>query len=132
MNSRFVGLCAAVLLLAATPASFAQSTPAPSPAVLPTIPPNTNPIVQSIINSVASQVKANFGWEQNRAIGQVTFFHRFDMQVKFGNGQYRTIHLHQGTVINPRGASIGEGQHVDVKGQGQSDGSLNADSIVVQ
>ncbi|GAC1652109.1 MAG: hypothetical protein NVS9B12_01150 [Vulcanimicrobiaceae bacterium] len=96
------------------------------------MPPSTNPIVQSIINSVANQVKANFGWEQNRAIGQVTYFRRFDMQVKFGTGQYRTIHLHQGTVINPRGTTIREGQRVDVRGQGGSDGSLNADTILVQ
>lgn len=132
MNSRIVGLCAAVLLTVVAPAAFAQSTPSASPSALPTIPPNTNPIVQSIINAVAGQVKAGFGWEQNRAIGQVTFFHRFDMQVRFSNGQYRTVHLHQGTVINPRGTSIQNGQHVDVKGQGQSDGSLNADSILVQ
>lgn len=138
MKSRFVGLCAAVLFLVAASAAFAQSTPAPSstPVALPTMPPNTNPVIQSIINaaigSVASSVKAGYGWEPNRAIGTVSYFRRFDMQVKFANGQYRSIHLHQGTVINPRGTSIQEGQHVDVRGQGNSDGSLNADSIIVQ
>ena len=138
MKTRFVGLCAAVLFAVAASAALAQSTPAPSatPVALPTMPPNTSPIIQSIINaaigSVASQVKGSYGWEPNRAIGTVTFFKRFDMQVKFANGQYRTIHLHQGTVINPRGTSIQAGQRVDVRGQGVSDGALNADSIIVQ
>lgn len=137
MKTRFVGLCAAVLFSVAATAALAQSTPAPSstPVALPTVPPSTNPMIQSIINaaigSVASSVKAGYGWEQNRAIGTVTFFKRFDMQVRFANGQYRTVHLHQGTVINPRGTSIQAGQNIDVRGQGVADGSLNADSIIV-
>ncbi|GAC1388721.1 MAG: hypothetical protein NVSMB31_03280 [Vulcanimicrobiaceae bacterium] len=100
------------------------------------MPPGTNPMVQSIINavigSVAGRVKADYGWEPNRARGVVTFFKRFDMQVRFSNGSYRTVHLHQGTVINPRGTSIKEGDRVDVQGQQVSDGSLNADQITLQ
>jgi len=39
--------------------------------------------------------------------------------------------LHQGTVINPRGATIANGQRVNVRGLAQSDGSLNADEITI-
>lgn len=134
MKSRFVGIFAAVLFSIGATAAFAQNaTPAPTatPVAIPTMPPSTNPIVQSIINSIAGQVKAGFGWEANRARGQVTYFKRFEMQVRFTNGQYRTIHLHQGTVINPRGASIHEGDRVDVQGTGNSDGSLNANQITL-
>lgn len=136
MKSRFVGLFAAILFSAGAAGAFAQNAvstpaPAPSPVAIPTMPPNTNPIVQSIINSIAGRVKADYGWEPNRARGVVTFFKRYEMQVRFANGQYRTIHLHQGTVINPRGASIHEGDRVDVQGQGNSDGSLNANQITM-
>jgi hypothetical protein len=45
--------------------------------------------------------------------------------------KYRDVHLHQGTVINPRGWTIQPGQQVDVYGHPNSDGSLEADSITV-
>ena len=133
MKSRFVGIFAAVLLSLGASAAFAQSTPTPSPApvALPTMPPNTNPIVQTVINAIAGRVKADYGWDANRARGTVTYFRRFDMQVRFASGQYRTIHLHQGTVINPRGTTIHEGDRVDIAGQGNSDGSLNANTITL-
>ena len=140
MKSRFAGVFAAVLFSIAGTAAFAQSTPTPAPTtapvVLPTVPPNTNPVVQSIINAVigtvAGQVKSSYGWEPNRARGVVTFYKRFDMQVRFANGTYRSVHLHQGTVINPRGYSIKEGDRVDIQGQGNSDGTLNANQITLQ
>ena len=68
----------------------------------------------------------------NGARGVVTYYHRFDLQVRTGSNSYRAIHLHQGTVINPRGISLTNGMNVDVSGQAQSDGSLNADQITVQ
>ena len=46
--------------------------------------------------------------------------------------RYREIHLHRGTLINPRGYTLAPGQLVDVRERGQSDGSLDADMIVVQ
>ena len=131
MKSRFVGVLAAILLSVGASAAFAQSSPAPSPTpiALPTVPPHTDPIVQTIINAVAGQVKADMGWSDNRARGQVTYFHRFDMQLRFANGTYRTVHLHQGTVINPRGYSIQDGDHLDIQGPMNSDGSINANVI---
>lgn len=96
------------------------------------MPPSVSPILQAVINAVAGRVKQDYGWDPNHVRGDVTFFRRFEMQVRFANGQYRVVHLHQGTAINPRGATITTGQHVDVIGQGSSDGSLNANQITIQ
>ncbi len=138
MRSRFVGMLALVLFSACGLAALAQtappnqtSAPAQAAAPLPTMPPNTNPVVQAVINALAGQVKAQFGWEPNRARGVVTYFRRFEMQMKFSNNTYRSIHLHPGTVINPRGWTIAEGQHVDVQGPQTADGSLIANVITV-
>ncbi|MDQ2681706.1 MAG: hypothetical protein M3Y21_11925, partial [Candidatus Eremiobacteraeota bacterium] len=60
-----------------------------------------------------------------------TFYRRFDMQVRMQLNKYRDVHLHQGTVINPRGWSIQPGQTVDVVGHPRADGSLDADVITV-
>lgn len=133
MKSRFVGVFAAILLSIGASAALAQSAPAPAPTstpvVLPTVPPHTDPILQAIINAAAGQVKASMGWNNDRARGTVTYFHRYDMQLRFGNGTYRTVHLHQGTVINPRGYSIQQGDYLDVQGPLNSDGSVNANVI---
>ncbi len=138
MRSRFVGILALVLFSVSGLAALAQTappnqttSPAQTAAPLPTMPPNTNPIVQAVINALAGQVKAQFGWEPNRARGVVTYFRRFEMQMKFSNNTYRSIHLHPGTVINPRGWTIQEGQHVDVQGPQAADGSLYANVITV-
>lgn len=141
MKSRFVGVFALALFSTSGFAALAQTAPQPAPAAssqpaapaapLPTMPPNTNPVVQSVINALATQLKAQFGWESNRARGVVTYFRRFEMQVQFSNGTYRSIHLHKGTIINPRGFTIQQGQHVDVQGQATSDGSINADVITL-
>jgi len=130
MKSRFFGAATAILFALAGAVGMAQTPPpASTPIALPTVPPTVNPIVQSVINALGSRVKADFGWEPNRARGVVTYFRRFDMQVRFANGTYRDVHLHQGTVINPRGATIAAGSRVDVQGQMNSDGSLNANVI---
>lgn len=99
------------------------------PATLPSIPPQlqNNPIVQSVINAVSNALLQTTNG--NTAHGKVTFFHRYDMQVETAPNVYRDVHLHPGTVINPRGANITPGMTVDVNGSVQSDHSLNADSI---
>ncbi|MBV9150098.1 MAG: hypothetical protein JO024_09540 [Candidatus Eremiobacteraeota bacterium] len=129
MKARFFAAATAVLFLLAGALVSAQTTPAPTPVALPTVPPTVNPIVQSVINALAGRVKADFGWEPNRARGVVTYFRHYDMQIRFANGTYRDVHLHQGTVINPRGASIEVGNRVDIQGQMNGDGSLNANVI---
>ncbi|MBV9973606.1 MAG: hypothetical protein JO135_09765 [Candidatus Eremiobacteraeota bacterium] len=132
MKSRFLAAAAAVLFSLGGAALASAQTATPAPSALPTIPPGMNPILQAAINALASRVKADFGWEPNRARGVVTYFRRFDMQVRFANGTYRDVHLHQGTIINPRGATIEAGSRVDVKGQMNADGSLNANVITLQ
>ena len=132
MKSRFLAAAAAVLFALSGAIASAQTAPAPTPVALPTVPPGMNPLLQAAINALASRVKADFGWEPNRARGVVTFFRRDDMQVRFANGTYRDVHLHQGTIINPRGATIEVGNRVDVQGQMNGDGSLNANSITLQ
>ncbi|MBV8246327.1 MAG: hypothetical protein JOZ38_10430 [Candidatus Eremiobacteraeota bacterium] len=133
MKSRFVGLLAAVLFTAGPAAVFAQAAPAtPVPAAVPTVPPNAGPVVNTIIDAVVDQVKSDMGWNDNHAIGTVTYFRRFEMQVRFPNGTYREVHLHQGTVINPRGATIAIGNRVDVRGTSNADGSINAGLITIR
>ncbi len=119
MHSRVVALIAAVLLLDA------------SPAPLPTVPPGIGGALQSIIQKIAGDAVAPYGVDPNHARGTVTFFRRFDLQVRMPLDTYKQIHLHQGTIINPRGATLTPGQSVDVRGSQNSDGSMNADEITI-
>jgi hypothetical protein len=100
------------------------------PPALPAIPPEiqNNPIVQSVLNAVGGLLQTTNG---NTAHGKVTYFRRFDLQLETAPNVYREIHLHQGTVINPRGATPALGTIVDVTGAAQSDRSLNADTITL-
>ena len=136
MKTRFVAGFAAVLfaLVSASLAS-AQTAPTPAPAATPA--PNPVPSVPSgiegdAINAVGNIVKAAFGWNDNESYGSVVFYRGYEMQVKQQLNRYREIHLHKGTVINPRGYSITSGSIVDVRGRANADGSLNADMITVQ
>jgi hypothetical protein len=99
------------------------------PATLPSIPPQiqNNPIVQSVLNAVGNILMQTTNG--NTAHGKVTYFRRYDLQVETAPNVFRDVHLHQGTVINPRGATIAPGMTVDVSGSAQSDHSLNADTI---
>jgi TolA-binding protein len=142
MNTRFVAAFALALSLAAGAAASAEPSPTPSPAATPNaaVPGNivNGETVQQVINAVNSIVKGQLdqGLGQltrraNETRGEVSYFRRFEMQVKLGRDSYREIHLHQGTIINPRGATIRTGDTVTVSGDPQNDGSLNANSITI-
>ena len=119
--------------LAAGGTAFADPQPAPTPIVLPTLPPNTqlDPYAKAaidLVTGVARQALQNNG---NRAEGEVTYFKRFEMQVRTSPNGYRSVHLHRGTRIDPRGATLQPGDRVSVGGYGRSDGSLDADAIAI-
>jgi hypothetical protein len=96
---------------------------------IPSVPPDVqnNPIVQSILQAVGGILQTTNG---NTAHGKVTYFRRFELQVETAPNVYRQIHLHQGTIINPRGTTLTPGMIVDINGAAQGDHSLNADAIV--
>ncbi len=129
MRTRVVAVIAAVLLLGATP----SPSPAPpsQPVAAPSIPAGVGNVVQNIINKVTGDVVAPLGVDPNHIRGQVTYFKRYDLQLAMPLQTYKQIHLHQGTIINPRGASINDGQTVDVVGTVNSDGSINANEITI-
>ena len=137
MSSRFVAVVAAVLSFScAVPAAVSADQPEaqPTPVVLPTLPPNVqvNPYVQAGLNLVTGILqRQQLRNDGNRADGQVTYFRRFDLQVRTGANAFRNVHLHPGTEIDPRGESIRPGDHVAVGGTVQSDGSLDADVITI-
>jgi hypothetical protein len=123
------------LMLCAGTAALAQGAPqpAPTPIPVPTLAPAASRQIDPIIRSAAGIVTDIIGRERtrlaNNSRGTVSYYKKFDMQIQTGIGGYRAIHLHQGTVINPRGATPGAGTTVEVSGQSQPDGSLNADYI---
>lgn len=138
MKSRVVALAIAALFAASSGPTFAQSVPAPTPSPSPTpgivVPglPSTNQIIDDVLRTVAGQATGAFGYNPNEAHGTVSYFKRFDLQVALQLGKYRQVKLHQGTVINPRGATIQVGQTVDVIGRPDPDGTLEADTITIE
>lgn len=137
MKRRFVAAFAAVLLsLGSGSLAFAQQTPAPTPSPAPSNPipsiPGAGGLGQQAIDALGNIVKSAFGWSDTEAYGTVTYYRGYEMQVRMQLNRYREIHLHRGTVINPRGYTIAQGQIVDVRGRPQADGSLDADMIVVR
>ncbi len=136
MRPSFIATSALVLALAAGSVAGAQSTPVPvpSPIAVPTLPPNTanSAIIQTILGVGAQIIQRQAVNARNNARGTVSYFKRFDMQVQCGTNCYRTVKLHQGTVINPRGATPGVGTWVDVNGRTDPDGTLEADNITIQ
>jgi len=126
-----------VLGLAATSFAAAQTAPAPLPAPtpipVPTLPPGTSsPVLQTIIDVGTQILQRNAVNARNNVRGQVSYFRRFDMQVQCGRNCYRSVRLHPGTVINPRGGTPGVGTWVDVNGRTDPDGTLEADTITIQ
>jgi hypothetical protein len=135
MSKRFVAIAAAALYLGfAGTRAWAAPTPAPTatPIVLPSLPPTLDPWAKTAIDVLGGIVKQQIINFRNSASGQVTYFKRFEMQIQTGTNQYRDVHLHQGTIINPRGATITVGQRVDVGGVLQQDGSIDANVITIQ
>jgi hypothetical protein len=124
MTRRITGLAVALWIFAGAAAQAQTPTP-----TLPSIPPQVqnNPIVQSVINALGNVLLQTTNG--NTAHGKVKYFRRFDLQIETAPNVFRDVHLHQGTVINPRGTTIVPGMTVDVSGSPQSDHSLNADTI---
>jgi hypothetical protein len=125
------------LLLALSATTFASGqaaatpAPAPTPIPVPTLPPEASPLVQRAIDLGVQILQRNAMNARNNARGEVTYFKRFDMQVRCGPNCYRNVRLHQGTIINPRGATPAAGTRVDVNGRTDPDGTLEADSITI-
>lgn len=123
----------AVLFTLTAPA-IAQTPPPPStggPSALPTIPPNAGNVVEGIIERLVGEATAGFGVDPTHVRGIVTYYRRFDLQIRMPLNRYESVHLHQGTIIDPRGATIAEGSMVDVQGRPASDGSIEADAITI-
>ena len=129
-------LTAAVAL--AAPA-LADPSPSPAPAIpIPSLP-------QSVLNSPYGQAASEIiqgaltrerYMKRNGAHGSVTYYKGYDLQVEvpptpFAPTVYRNVHLHKGTVINPRGATLQPGMIVDVSGESLPDGSLRGDYITI-
>jgi hypothetical protein len=110
-----------------------QPVPAPTPVDLPTVPPDAklDPMTRAALQYGLDLLRAQQWRSANSAAGEVTYFKRFELQLRVGRDAYRDVHLHQGTVINPRGASLQAGQRVEVSGYAQPDGSLNADAVTI-
>jgi hypothetical protein len=129
--------CVLVLGLGATTLAGAQSAPAaaPTPIPVPTLPPagnaQTNQILQTVLGIGQQIIQRQAVNNRNNARGTVSYFRRFDMQVQCGTNCYRNVRLHQGTVINPRGATPGQGTQVEVNGHAAADGTIEADTITV-
>jgi hypothetical protein len=138
MRRSLIATSALVLALGATSLAGAQSAPTPvpvpTPIAVPTLPPNTpnSAILQTIMGIGQQILQRQAVNARNNARGTVSYFKRFDMQVQCGTNCYRNVKLHQGTVINPRGATPGLGTTVDVNGRTDPDGTLQADTITVQ
>ena len=115
----------------ASPSATASPAPGPTPSAIPTLPPASG-IINDVIDALSNLIKPVLGWDPNSVAGTVTYFRRFDMQVRMPLYRYRQVYLHQGTIINPRGWTIKPGQTVYVSGRGQPDGSLDADVITVK
>ena len=99
--------------------------------MLPTIPPGIGGVLGQIVQQLAGNATAGLGVDPNHVRGTVTYFRRFTLQIRMPLNRYRDIHLHQGTIINPRGASMQTGSVVDVVGHPNANGTLEADQITV-
>jgi hypothetical protein len=125
MPSRFVAVVA--LVLCTSGAALADPPSAPAQSITTEI---SNAILQAV-GSAGDLVNRELLRVQNSAHGEVTYFKRFDLQVRTAPNAYRNVRLHQGTVIDPRGTTLVPGQSVTIYGVPQSDGTLDANQITV-
>jgi hypothetical protein len=139
MITRFFGALGFALALASASA-IADPTPppSPSPTAAPAVPGvplppsvTNNPLVQDALRAITGAATRELGLDPNWSKGRITYFKRFEMQLETVPNKYREIHLHQGTIINPRGTTLAPGMNVRVSGVHQQDGSLNANEITV-
>jgi hypothetical protein len=129
MASRFVALIA-LALCASSGAALADppsSDAAPAQSITTEI---SNAVLQAV-GSAGDLINRELLRVQNSAHGEVTYFKRFDLQIRTGPNAYRNVRLHQGTIIDPRGTSLAVGQTVTIGGVPQSDGTLDANQITV-
>ena len=98
---------------------------------MPSVGSGLDPLARAAVDILTGVVRQQISNLSNSTSGNVSYFKRFDMQVQTGPNAYRTIRLHQGTIINPRGESLAIGEHVQVGGQAQSDGSIDANTITI-
>jgi len=129
-----IALLGACVLATCPRAALADPSPQPTAAAQAaplSIPSNilNNPYLQGALNALGGLTQTTNG---SSAFGKVTYFKHFELQLQTAPTVYRQIHLHQGTVINPRGSTIGDGMMLQVNGNAQSDGSLNADTITLR
>jgi hypothetical protein len=126
-----------LLALAVTSFAGAQSTPVPLPVPTPipvaTLPPAgpNDALIRAAVGIGAQILQQQIRNARNNAHGTVSYFRRYDMQVRCGTNCYRNVRLHPGTVINPRGATPAAGTTVDVNGHADFDGTIEADTITV-
>ena len=64
-----------------------------------------------------------------QARGIVASYNWYDLQLQSGNGRDAYVHLHQGTIINPRGTTLRSGMPVRVIGYVDGSGTLQANEI---
>jgi hypothetical protein len=134
MIIRLFAVIVAISLLAGAVESAEADAPASTGGItMPALPPSITAIANDpIVQSAIGELKALHAQQLNTANGTVCYFHRYDLQVQTGTDTYRDIHLHQGTVIYPRGAKLGPGMAVVAHGASQPDGSLDADMVTVK
>ena len=134
MIIRLFAVIVAISLLTGAVKSAEAAQPASVGGVtIPGVPDSITAIVNDpIVQSAIGELKQLHAQTLNTANGTVSYFHRYDLQIQTGTDTYRDIHLHQGTVINPRGATIQPGMSIVAHGQNQSDGSLDADMVTVK
>ncbi|HXP94601.1 MAG TPA: hypothetical protein VN905_14100 [Candidatus Binatia bacterium] len=80
----------------------------------------------SLLPAMASAQDRPWNHESSLS-GTVSSFGGFNMSLEDG----RPVYLHQGTIINPTGTTLGPGMNVVVYGTRNRDGSINADEIDV-